>query len=101
MQGQARHTTRDDVCAGLDLAARRDPALVELPHVVVTRFELGAILRRKLGHPRHAVVARGEVFDLPVTRQDAVAHVAGEVDEIGMTDDAIVLELTLRGAPAY
>src|SRR5712675_2119408 len=101
MQRKAWHAAGDDVGAGLDLAAGRDPALVEFPHVVVTRYELRAILRRQLGDPWHAVVAGREVLDLPVAGQDAVAHVAREVDEVGIADDAIILELSLRGAPAH
>src|SRR5262249_22022070 len=100
MQRQARYSSGDDVRAGLDLASGRNPLVVKRAHVVVTGLERGAICRRQLTDPRHAVIARGKVLDLPMSSKNAVAHVAGEVNEIGVAECAVVLKLPLCGAPA-
>ena len=101
MQAQARRSPGDGIGAGLDLAARRDVSLGEFEHVLESDLELLAVLRRQATDPRHVFIARGKILDLPLPRQNAVADVAGKIDEVGIADDEIVLELPRAGAPAH
>src|SRR5260370_16902838 len=98
MQRKSGNSSGDDIRARLNLAAGRNPPPVELAHVLVSSLKRAAICRRQFVDPRHAVVARGKILDLPMPGENAVAHV--EVDEIGIADGAVVLKLPLKGAPA-
>src|SRR5262249_10111790 len=100
MQGKSGNSAGDDVGTGMNLAPGRSPLPVELAHVLVSGLERNAILCRQFVNPRHAVVARRKILDLPMPGKNAVAYVAGEVDKIGIADGAVVLKLALKGAPA-
>src|SRR3979411_866233 len=98
MQGKPRNAAGDDIGAGLNLSASRNPPPVELEHVLEAGLELRAIGGRQFGNPWHAIVTRRVILDLPVPRQNTLGHVAGEIDKIRIAQGAVVLKLTLRGA---
>src|SRR5215831_15768175 len=100
MQGKSGNSPGDDIRAGLNLASGRGPPPVELAHVLVSGLKRAAICRRQFVNPWHAVVARGKILDLPMPGENAVAHVAGKVDEIGIANSAVVLKLPRKGAGA-
>src|SRR5262249_60591495 len=100
MQRRTRYSSGDDIRASLNLASGRNPPVVERAHVIASGPKRNAICRRQFADPGHAVIARGKVLDLPMSGKNAVGHVAGEVDEIGIAEGTVVLKLPLRGAPA-
>src|SRR5258708_23807849 len=100
MQGKSGNSSGDDIRAGLNLAPGRNPPPVELAHVLVSGLKRATIRRREFVDPRHAVVARGKILDLPMPGENAVGDVAGEVDEIRIADGAVVLKLARKGAGA-
>src|SRR4051812_40962985 len=101
MDAEARRSAGDGVRAGLDLAARRDIPFGEFKHVSESVLELPAVGSGQAGNPRHVVVARGKILDLPLPRKDAVGVVAWKINEVGIAKREIVLVLALLGAPAH
>src|SRR5262249_61680044 len=101
MQGESGNASGNDVRAGLNLAASRNPPPVELAHVFVPGLEFPAIFRRQFFNPRHAVVARRKVLDLTMPGENAVADVARKVGEIDVAVRGIVLKLSMQGAEAH
>src|SRR6266567_9107468 len=101
MHAQTRRSPRDGIRAGLDLASGRGEPSGEVEHVAESGLELLAICRRQAADQRHALVARRKILDLPLPGKNAVADVPGEIDEVGIADDEIVLILPRSGAPAH